>query len=175
VLNLLVIPELVSVPDIISSSTALSWPHGTEFADSRLKLITFSIVSLICTDSDHYYLFEDVPLTILQRLADLDYRKPLIAMGMVTRRDNPSSHDLFNLSASVRTLSHTRFEWIGTENWLLLHFFWYVSNMIIHTEFIQSLARLSINWRKQRSSGHTFLSLDRAVPQLFFTFSPAKR
>ena len=76
----------------------------------------FSIVSLICTDPDHYYLFEDVPLTILQRLADLDYRKPLIAMGMVTRRDNPSSHDLFNLSASVRTLSHTRFEWIGTEN-----------------------------------------------------------
>ena len=115
-LNLLVIPELVSVPDIISSSTALSWPHGTEFADSRLKLITFSVISRICSDPDHYYLFEDVPLTILQQLADLDYRKPLIAMGMVTRRDNPSSHDLFNLSASVRTLSHTRFEWIGTEN-----------------------------------------------------------
>jgi len=106
----------VLAPGIIGSSTALSWPHGTEFADSCLKLITFSAISLICADPNHYYLFEDVPLTILQQLAGLDYRKPLIAMGMVTRRDNPSSRDLFNFSASVQTLSHTRFEWIGTEN-----------------------------------------------------------
>jgi len=41
-LNLLVIPDLVSAPDIISSSTAFSWPHGTEFVDSCLKLFVFS-------------------------------------------------------------------------------------------------------------------------------------
>ena len=103
-------------PGIISSSIALSWPHGTEFTDSCLKLITFSVVSHICADPNRYYLFEDVPLTILQRLADLDYCKPQIAMGMVTKRHNPSSHDLWDISATVRTLSRTTFEWTGTEN-----------------------------------------------------------
>ena len=41
-------------------------------------------------------------------------------------------------------------------------------NLSTHT------ASLSINWRRQRSSGHMFLSLDRAVPQRFFILSPAK-
>ena len=40
-LNLLVIPDLVLAPGIIGSSTALSWPHGTEFVDSCLKLTFF--------------------------------------------------------------------------------------------------------------------------------------
>ena len=37
-------------------------------------------------------------------------------MGMVTKRHNPSSHDLWDISATVRTLSRTTFEWTGTEN-----------------------------------------------------------
>ena len=42
-------------------------------------------------------------------------------------------------------------------------------NLSTHT------ARLSIIWRRQRSSGHMFLSLDQAVPQRFFTLSHASR
>jgi len=74
-LNLLVIPDLVSAPDIISSSTAFSWPHGTEFVDSCLKLFVFSYLSAACVDPDIWYLSEDVLLATLQRLADLDYCK----------------------------------------------------------------------------------------------------
>ena len=41
-LSLLVIPDLMLAPGIIGSSTILSWPHGTEFVDSCLKLMFFS-------------------------------------------------------------------------------------------------------------------------------------
>jgi len=54
-------------------------------------------------------------------------------------------------------------------NWFLLNFFWHVSNTIA-----QNAARLLVNIRKQRSSGHMFLSLAQVVSQPFFTFSPAK-
>lgn len=54
-------------------------------------------------------------------------------------------------------------------NWFLLNFFWHVSNTIA-----QNAARLLVNIRKQRSSGHIFLSLAQVVSQPFFTFSFAK-
>ena len=74
------ITALVSAPDIISSSTALSWPHGTEFADSFLKFTTFSNLSYYLSGNDQgFFCFsKDIPLAILQRLADVDYRKSLI-------------------------------------------------------------------------------------------------
>ena len=65
-LNLLVIPDLVSAPGIISSSTALSWPHGIEFVDSCLKWTVFLALSAVCVDPNFWYLFEDVPLAIFQ-------------------------------------------------------------------------------------------------------------
>ena len=103
-------------PGIISSSASLSWPHGTEFVDSYLKLATFSLLSLGCVDPDVWSTFEDVPLAILQRLADLDYPRSLIAMRKLLEIGNSSSRDLFGISATVRTLSHTIFDCIGTEN-----------------------------------------------------------
>ena len=118
-LNLLVIPDLVSAPGIISSSTALSWPHGTEFVDSYLKLMTFSGLSLWLSYDGPYvcHSFEDVPFAMLQRLVDVDYRKSLIAVRMLLELRNLSNGFLFvlGISATAKTLSHTVFECIRTE------------------------------------------------------------
>ena len=115
-LNLLDIPDLVSAPDIISSPTTLSWPHGTKFVDSLLKLIVFFALSMVCADPNFLYFFEDVPLATFQRLADVDYPKSLIMMRKMLEINNSSSRDLFNTSATVRTLSHTIFDCIGTDD-----------------------------------------------------------
>ena len=114
-LNLLDIPDLVSAPDI-SSSTTLSWPHRTEFVDSLLRLIVFFALSMACAVPEIFYAFEDVPLATLQRLADVDYPKSLIVMRKIFEIDNSSSHEFFNTSATVRTLSHTIFNCIGTDD-----------------------------------------------------------
>jgi len=113
-LNLLVIPDLVSAPGIISSSTALSWPHGTEFADSCLKLRAFSSLSfrLSCDEPDFRQFLENIPFAILQRLADVDYRKSLIA-NQTWSESNSSNPSVFGIPATVQTLSHTTFECVG--------------------------------------------------------------
>ena len=116
-LNLLVIPDLVSAPGIISSSTALSWPHGTEFADSCLKLRAFSGLSfrLSCDGPDFCRFFADIPFAILQRLADIDYRKSLIA-DRTWSESNSSNPFVFGILATAQTLSHTTFECVGAKN-----------------------------------------------------------
>jgi len=116
-LNLLVVPDLVSAPGIISSSTALSWPHGTEFTDSCLKLRAFSSLSfqLSCDEPDFCRFLEDIPFGILQRLADVDYRKSLIA-NRTWSESNPSNPFVFGIPATVQTLSYTTFECVGAEN-----------------------------------------------------------
>ena len=58
------------------SSTALSWPHGTEFADSCLKLMTFSSSVLTHILGIFLRMFR----SLYCRLADVDYRKSLAAM-----------------------------------------------------------------------------------------------
>ena len=117
-LNLLVIPDLVPAPGIISSSTALSWPHGTECADSYLKLWAFSGLSfqLSCDDSDFCRFFEDIPFAILQRLADVDYRKSLIVDRMLWELEDSSNALVFGIRATARTSSHTAFECVRTKN-----------------------------------------------------------
>ena len=114
--NLIVITDLVSVPGI-SFSTTLSWPHGTEFADSYLKLMTFTDFSLwlSCDHPDFCYFFEDVPFAMLQRLADIDYRKSLIADRMSWELWDPPNGFVFGIWATAKTLSHTVFERIRTE------------------------------------------------------------
>ena len=121
-LNLLVIPDLVSAPGIISSSTALSWPHGTEFADSYLKLTAFSDLSfqLSCDEPDFCRFFEDIPFAILQRLADVDYRKSLIADRMLWELENSSNASVFGIRATAQTSSHTVFEYIYAKDFVEL-------------------------------------------------------
>ena len=113
-LNLLVIPDLESTS---GSSTALSWPHGTEFADSCLKLRALSGLSfqLSCDEPDFCRFLEDIPFAILQRLADVDYRKSLIA-NRTWSESNSSNHFVFGIPATVQTLSHTTFECVGAKN-----------------------------------------------------------
>jgi len=107
----------MSAPGIISSSTALSWPHGTEFADSCLKLRAFSGLSfqLSCDGPDFCRFFEDIPFAILQQLADVDYRKSLIANRTWLESDS-SNPFVFGIPATVQTLSHTAFECVRTKN-----------------------------------------------------------
>jgi len=113
-LNLLVIPDLEST---LGSSTALSWPHGTEFTDSYLKLRAFSNLSfrLSCDERDFCRLLEDIPFAILQRLADVDYRKSLIANRTWSESDS-SNPFVFGIPATAQTLSHTTFECVRTKN-----------------------------------------------------------
>jgi len=113
-LNLLVIPDLESTS---GSSTALSWPHGTEFADSYLKLRAFSGLSfqLSCDEPDFCRFLKDIPFAILQRLADVDYRKSLIA-NRTWSESNSSNSFVFGIPATVQTLSHTTFECVGAKN-----------------------------------------------------------
>ena len=177
-LSLLVIPDLVSAPGVIDSSSALSWPHGTEFADSYLKLTAFLGFSFWLSYDNPYFchVFEDVPFTMLQQLVDVDYRKSLIADWMSSELKDLSNGSRF-VFATAKTLSHTVFECIRAEYFdkmvptkFLLVCFKYNHPMVIYPH----ASRLSINWRRQRSSGHMLLSLDRAVPQRFFTLSPAE-
>jgi len=78
------ITALVLALDIISSSTALSWSHGTKFADSFLKFTTFSNLSYyLSSDDQGFFCFsKDILLAILQQLVDVDYCKSLIVDRM---------------------------------------------------------------------------------------------
>ena len=118
-LNLLVIPDLESTS---GSSTALSWPHGTEFTDSYLKLRAFSDLSLrlSCDEPDFCRFFEDIPFAILQRLADVDYRKSLIADRMLWELENSSNASVFGIRATAQTSSHTVFEYIYAKDFVEL-------------------------------------------------------
>ena len=116
-LNLLVILDLVSASGVISSSTALSWPHGTEFVDSYLKLKTFPVLS-IWLSPDHpefCLLFEYVPFCILQRLADVDYRKYLIADSTWRELEGSLIPFVFGIWGTTQSLSHTAFGCIRAE------------------------------------------------------------
>jgi len=107
----------VSALGITSSSTALSWPHGTEFADTFLKLAVFSGLSfwLSCDDADFCRFLQELPFALLQRLADVDYCKSLIAERMYRELTDSSNGLVFGIPATAHTLSHTIFECIRTE------------------------------------------------------------
>ena len=106
----------------LGSSTVLSWPHGTEFADSFLKLGTFANLSfrLSCDDPEFCRSLEDIPFAMLQRLADVDYCKSLIAGRMWWELTDSSDDLVFDISATPQTLpqtlSHTIFERIRPES-----------------------------------------------------------
>jgi len=148
-LNLLVIPDLVSAPGIISSSTTLSWPHGTEFADSFLKLTTFSHLSFwLSSDHPDFCFFEDVPFATLQRLADVDYRKFLITDRMMWEFSGSSDVFVFGIPATAQALPHTVFKCIRVEHFdeLVPAAFLRVCFKYNYPQSIYShMARLSIN------------------------------
>jgi len=108
-LNLLVITELVLAPSIVSSSASLSWPRGTEFVDSCLKLGNFDLPSFWLSHDDSRFcrFFDDILFNILQSLADLDYRKSLIADRTLWELSGSSNGIVFGISATSQTLSHT--------------------------------------------------------------------
>ncbi|KAJ3564600.1 hypothetical protein NP233_g8195 [Leucocoprinus birnbaumii] len=74
---------LVSRED--NSSSLLTWPQGSEFVDSFLKLWTFSSnSSYLFPDNPYFYqLLETVSSSLLRKLAQVDYRKRLISTVMV--------------------------------------------------------------------------------------------
>ncbi|KAF5353304.1 hypothetical protein D9756_007948 [Leucocoprinus leucothites] len=70
-----------------SSSAPLSWPQGSKFGDSWIKTCIFLNISfLFSRDCPLFRPFvEDLPSRSLQKLAELDYRKSLLA-SIVTNR-----------------------------------------------------------------------------------------
>ena len=113
-INLLVIPELVLGPGIVSSSDSLSWPQGTEFVDSYLKLRSFFGLSIFLSyDSLGFYQFiEDVPLDTLRQLTELDYRKALVANRMHFEFFGLNHRWVSGVPGIGKALSHTMFECI---------------------------------------------------------------
>ena len=113
-INLLVIPELVLGPGVVSSSDSLSWPQGTEFIDSYFKLVSFSSLSMLLShdDPDFYQFIEDVPLDTLRQLTELDYRKALVAGRMYFEIFGSDYCWVSGVPGIGKALSHTVFECI---------------------------------------------------------------
>jgi len=114
-INLLVIPELVLGLSIVSSSDSLSWPQGTEFVDSYLKLSAFCDLSTLLSHDDPGFcrFIGDVPLDTLRRLIELDYRKALIADRAIF--ELPVLYTHYGILGIVKVLSHTVFECIPAD------------------------------------------------------------
>jgi len=113
-INLLAIPELVLGPGVVSSSDSLSWPQGTEFIDSYLKLVSFSSLStLLSHDGPDFCRFiGDVPLDTLRQLTELDYRKVLVADRMHFEIFGSDYCWVSGVPGIAKILSHTVFECI---------------------------------------------------------------
>lgn len=77
--------KLVLQPGDPSSSVSLSWPHGTEFADSVIKLFAFHRTSHYFRDNAlSLALFSDkLSPASVQKLSEFDYYKSLIADRML--------------------------------------------------------------------------------------------
>ena len=99
------------------TSIALSWPHGTEFVDSFLKLDTFTVLSfrLSFDDPDFCRFLEHVSFTILQRLADINHRKSLMA-DWTRSGFGSATIFIFGILATAQASSHTKFECIRIGN-----------------------------------------------------------
>jgi len=113
-INLLVIPELVLGPGVVSSSDLLSWPQGTEFVDSFFKLVFLSNLSFwLFHDNPVFCRFiEDVPLDTLRQLTELDYRKALVADRMYLEIFSSHGRWVTGVPGIAKILSHTVFQCI---------------------------------------------------------------
>jgi len=105
--------------DVVSVSVSLSWPHGTKFVDSFLKLIFFAQLSfrLSHDDPDFCRFIGDIPSHTLEQLAELDHRKSLIASTMTWELPTwvSNSTTVFGISGIGQALSHTLFSCIRTD------------------------------------------------------------
>jgi len=116
-INLLVIPELVLGPGVVSSSDSLSWPQGTEFVDSYLKLSAFCDLSTLLSHDDPGFcrFIGDVPLDTLRQLTELDYRKALVADMMYFELFGSDHCWVSGVPGIAKILSHTVFECIRAD------------------------------------------------------------
>ena len=71
---------------------------------------------LSCDHIDLSRFLKDIPFAILQRLADIDRRKSLIAHRMWWELSDSPDDLVFDISATPQTLSHTIFEHIRPES-----------------------------------------------------------
>ena len=117
-INLLVIPELVLGPGVVSSSDSLSWPQGTEFIDSYFKLVSFSNLSgwLSHGNLGFCQFIGDVSLDTLRQLTELDNRKALVASMMYFELFGSDHCWVSGVPGIAKILSHTVFECIRAEN-----------------------------------------------------------
>ncbi|KAJ3569975.1 hypothetical protein NP233_g4709 [Leucocoprinus birnbaumii] len=89
-----------------NSSSSLSWPHGTEFVDSWLKLHIFNTTAaqlLSFGHSESFISLEDIPQNSLRKLVDLDYRMHL-RTTLILYKHVELSYDNFVVCASAKGL-----------------------------------------------------------------------
>ena len=76
----------------------------------------FPSLILVVLWSPDFFFFEDIPFAILQRLADVDYRKFLITDKMLWEFSGSSNVFVFGIPATAQTLSRTVFKCIRDEH-----------------------------------------------------------
>ena len=113
----LVILELVLAPGVVISSSLLSWPQGTEFVDSFLRLFSFYWVSRRLSHDNWRFCqhIGDIPLGTLRQLATIDYRKSLAVERIVRDLYVEVKHSIFDTPGIVKASSHTIFRCIRTD------------------------------------------------------------
>ena len=101
---------------IVSSSDSLSWPQGTEFVDSFLKLVSFFSLSMWLSHDapDFHRSIGDIPLHTLRRLAELDYRKSLVMDRMYLELSGLAFWPVVDIPGIAKSLSCIVFQCIRT-------------------------------------------------------------
>ena len=139
-LDLFVVSDLVLAPGVISSSSLLSWPQGTEFVDSFLRLFSFYwVLRRLSHDNWRFcHHIGDVPLGTLRQLATIDYCKSLAVERIVRDLYVEVKHSILDTPGIVKASSHTIFAPIS---FIIgcLHFFRCVSSMSITDPLIKTL------------------------------------
>ncbi|KXN83051.1 hypothetical protein AN958_01873 [Leucoagaricus sp. SymC.cos] len=107
-------------PNVPNSSISLSYPQGNEFIDSFIKFWVFTQTTVDLSHNGQPLLdfLERIPSSSLQMLADLDYRKYLLAEITVTGLGLWEGHSILGTrgldrvtpSALFSSLPSTRFE-----------------------------------------------------------------
>jgi len=127
-----------------------------------LALGQHSFSSQRCTCAS---ILSHVLFTILQQLADIDHYKSLMVDWMQSEFSSMTTN-VFGILATAQALSHTKFEYICIRNFnqLVSAVFFLVCFRYDYPQWIYPCtARLSIKWKKQRSSDHIFYSLAQAM------------
>lgn len=109
------ITGLALAPNFHSSSTSLAWSQGNEYIDSFIKTWVFTQTSVDLSHNGQPLVefLEQVSQPLLRKLADLDYRKYLLAELEVTGQGYWQGHSILGTRGDVRIIPGTMLSCLG--------------------------------------------------------------